>query len=268
MVYAKLREGLGGRLELIISGASPLPLELGRFFLNAGFPLFEGYGLTEASPVIAVNYPGRSRLGTVGPVFPGVEVRIAEDGEVLARGRNVMRGYHNNKQATRETLDTKGFLHTGDLGSLDEDGFLTITGRKKELFKKSTGEYVAPVPIEQRLSSSPYIDTAMVVADQRKFPSALIFPDMVKAAELQRSSGKEGMKLEEFLYQEEFQKHIREVIEETNRHLHHTEEVQAFQVVPKTLSVENGELTPTLKLRRHKVEEKYWETIERIYSTN
>lgn len=266
LVYRKLHAALGGRLQLIISGASPLRRQMGRFFLNAGFPLFEGYGLTEASPVIAVNYPGHNKLGTVGPVYPGVEVRIADDGEILARGPNIMRGYHNNPQATKETLDAEGFLHTGDLGSLDGEGYLTVTGRKKELFKKSTGEYVAPVPIEQRLAAAPYIDRAIVVADQRKFPSALIFPNMEKAAELQQQTGREAQSVEEFVNGPEFRKELDAVIKEVNNELHHTEEIRDFAVIPENLTVEDGELTPTLKLRRHVVEEKYRETIEAIYS--
>jgi long-chain acyl-CoA synthetase len=177
-----------------------------------------------------------------------------------------MRGYHNNPQATKETLDAEGFLHTGDLGSLDGEGYLTVTGRKKELFKKSTGEYVAPVPIEQRLAAAPYIDRAVVVADQRKFPSALIFPNMEKAAELQQQTGREAQSVEEFVNGPEFRKELDAVIKEVNNELHHTEEIRDFAVIPENLTVEDGELTPTLKLRRHVVEEKYRETIEAIYS--
>lgn len=264
MVFPQFLDALGGRFRLIISGAAPLPVEVGQFFLNVGFPIFEGYGLTEASPVIAANYPGHNRLGTVGPLYPGVEVKIAEDGEVLARGPNIMRGYHNRPDATAETIDEEGFLHTGDLGSLDE-GYLTITGRKKELFKKSTGEYVAPVPIEQKLGMCTCIDMAMVVAEQRKFVTAVVFPDFDQTDRLQNELSMQGLSREEFLESDEFREEIRKCLDETNRDLHHTEEVQKFTVIPKAPTVESGELTPTMKIKRRVIEEKYREEIERLY---
>ena len=264
LVFPQYLDALGGRFRLIISGAAPLPVEVGRFFLNIGFPLFEGYGLTEASPVIAANYPGHSRLGTVGPLWPGVEVKIAEDGEVLARGANVMRGYHNRPDATDETLDNEGFLHTGDLGSLEE-GYLTITGRKKELFKKSTGEYVAPVPIEQKLGMCACIDMAMVVAENRKFVTALVFPDFGQSDRLQNEWNMQALSREEFLGSSEFREELRKCIDEINRHLHHTEEVQKFTVIPEPPGVETGELTPTMKIKRRVIEEKYRDEIEELY---
>ncbi|MFP4562592.1 MAG: AMP-dependent synthetase/ligase [Spirochaetia bacterium] len=264
MVFPKLLEALGGRFRLIISGAAPLPAEVGQFFLNVGFPIFEGYGLTEASPVVAANYPGHNRLGTVGPLFPEVEVKIAEDGEVLARGPNVMKGYHNRPEETAKTIDEEGFLHTGDLGSLD-DGYLTITGRKKELFKKSTGEYVAPVPIEQKLGMCTCIDMAMVVAERRKFVTAVVFPDFEQTDRLQNEWNMQGLSREEFLQSDELRNEIQKCIDEANTHLHHTEEVQKFTVVPDPPGVETGELTPTMKIKRRVIEDKYRKEIERLY---
>lgn len=183
LVYSKFSAAFGGRLKYLICGASALPLRIARFVENIGAPLYEGYGLTEAAPVLAVNGPGASRTGTVGKSYPGVSVRISDEGEILAQGPNVMRGYHNDPQATRAVIDDAGgerWLRTGDLGTIDADGFLTITGRKKELFKKSTGEYVPPIPIEQAISRYELVDAAMVIADGREVTTCLVFPDFEK----------------------------------------------------------------------------------------
>ena len=264
-VYERMRQALGGRLRRVISGAARLPVDVAAFLINVGVPVYEGYGLTEASPVISVNVAGKRRVGTVGPAFPGVEIRIAADGEILARGPNVMRGYHNGAQATAAVLEADGWLHTGDLGSLDQDGFLTVTGRKKEMFKKSTGEYVPPGPIEEALGGIPYVDSAMIVADGRTCVVALLFPDPQKLAAFKGSVGLANLSDAELLKGDFLRAFTQEKINGINAHLHHTERVERFAILDHPASVETGELTPTLKIRRFAVEQKYAQAIEEMY---
>jgi long-chain acyl-CoA synthetase len=264
LLYAKFRAALGGRLRMSISGSAKLSPEIASFFVNCGIEVYEGYGLTEASPVIAVNYPGNRRIGTVGPAFPGVSIKLSEDGEVLARGPNIMTGYHNRPDATAEVIDGDGWLHTGDLGSY-EDGYLTITGRKKELFKKSTGEYVPPVPLENELVKMPGIETAVVVADNRTFVTALIFPEYEKLGQLKKQANMEEVADDEFLDSHYFRSRIEDHITEMNKHHHHCEHIADFRVIHRQASVEDGELTPTMKVRRFFIEKKYHDVIEDMY---
>jgi long-chain acyl-CoA synthetase len=217
--------------------------------------------------VIAANYPGHRKLGTVGPLFPEVEVKIGDDGEVLARGPNIMRGYHNNPEATEKTLTEDGWLRTGDLGSVDEDGYLAITGRKKELFKKSTGEYVPPQPIERAVSQHRLVDTAVIFADNRAYVTCLIFPDMEQVAEVKQEDGYETMTDTEFLHSDYVQQQLDSYIEEVNEHRHHSERIERFHIVDHAASVDTGELTPTLKVRRFHIEELYRDVIEEMYGT-
>ncbi len=266
LVYSRLYEALGGNFRFVISGAAPMPYDIGRFFINIGLTIYEGYGLTEASPVIAANSVENHKLGTVGMPFPSVTVKIAGDGEILARGPNVMMGYLNNREETEKSLDKDGFLHTGDLGAFDEKGYLKIVGRKKELFKKSTGEYVPPIPIESALLKLDLVDTAVVIADNRKFVSCLIFPNIEKVKKLQKENGFAGSSTEEFLDSEIIRKKVRDFIEKMNTHLHHTEEVQKFTIIKSPISIETGELTPTLKIRREIIERKYKKEIDAMYS--
>lgn len=265
LVYRKLREALGGRLQMVISGAAAMPPAIGRFFMNIGMPLYEGYGMTEASPVIAANKPGANKLGTVGLPFPNVEVKLTDEGEILAKGPNVMQGYLNRPDATAETLQ-EGWLHTGDLGSLDRDGYLKVTGREKELFKKSTGEYVPPAPIEQALGRISWVDIAVVIADGRTFASALLFPDPDALQREKQKHGFEKQSDEEFVRNPSFMDTVQEVVDDMNQHLHHCENVERFRIVPEPLSIDKGELTPTMKIRRHVVEEKYKELIDEMYN--
>jgi len=265
LVYARMRAALGGSFRHIISGASRLFPEVAVFLINVGVPIYEGYGLTEASPVIAANSPGRRKVGTVGQAFPEVEIRIAADGEILARGPNVMRGYHDNPAATADAVDAEGWLHTGDLGSLDSAGYLTVTGRKKELFKKSTGEYVPPGPIEDALARIPFVDSAMTVADNRAYVVALLFPDPQKLAAFKKSVGLATLSDAEFLKSDFLRLFTQDQINALNAHLHHTERVERFVILDHPAGIETGELTPTLKIRRFAVEQKYADTIEEMY---
>ncbi len=265
LVYPRFREALGGRLRMVVSGSARLHPEVARFLINVGIPVYEGYGLTEAAPVISVNALGRRRLGTVGRAFPEVEIRIAEDGEILARGPNVMRGYHNNPQATAEAITPDGWLRTGDLGSLDADGYLTIAGRKKEMFKKSTGEYVPPVTVEYALSQIPYVDGSMIVADGRTCVVALLFPDLQKLRELKERCGLGEMSDAQFLASDFLRRRTQEHVERVNAHLHHCERVERFAILDHPITVESGEFTQTLKPRRFVIEQKYHDLIEELY---
>ncbi len=264
LVYRKFRAALGGRAHTLISGSAKLAPEIARFFINVGLPIYEGYGMTESSPVVAANYRDNRKIGTVGPLFPGVEARIAEDGEVLVRGPNVMRGYHNRSEATSETI-RDGWLYTGDLGSIDEDGYLTITGRKKELFKKSTGEYVPPVPIERAIAEHPAVDTAVIFADNRVYVTALIFPDIETLGRIKNERGLAAMSDTEYLQSRALYEEIEGHIAEVNRHRHHCEQIVRFAIMDRPASIETGELTPTMKVRRSAIEQMHGEKIERMY---
>ncbi len=266
LVYSKLYDAMGGSFRFVISGAAALPLEIGCFFNNIGITIYEGYGLTEASPVIAANSLENHRLGTVGLPLPSVKVKIAQDGEILAGGPNIMMGYLNNIKETEAAIDGDGFLHTGDLGMIDNDGYLKITGRKKELFKKSTGEYVPPLPIESALKKLSIVDTAVVIADKRKFVSCLIFPNFNNVNKLKDESGFSEFSTDAFLDSDFVRDMIQNFISKMNSHLHHTEEVQKFTIIKASLSIETGELTPTLKIRREAIEKKFKKEIDAMYS--
>ncbi|PKF60580.1 long-chain fatty acid--CoA ligase [Psychromonas sp. psych-6C06] len=266
LIYSKLRAALGGNLQMLIVGGSALSESMEHFFKNIGFNIYQGYGLTETSPVLAVNYPGHVRYRTVGKIYPGVEVKIASDNEILAKGPNIMIGYHNNTQATQETINDEGWLHTGDLGSLDSDGYLTITGRKKELFKTSNGKYVSPVPIEQRLCKSPLIDMAAIIGENRRFVSCLLFPDYENLDAIRAHRGYSDMSNSEFLNSSEVRKEIKIAVQQVNDQLSAWEKVQKYKFVKHPITIETGELTPTMKLRRHVVEEKFKQIIDDFYS--
>ena len=266
LVYGKMREALGGNLRLAISGGAPLDPALYQFFLNVGIPVYEGYGLTETSPVIAANYPGHSKVGTVGIPFPQMEVRIGDDGEILARGPGVMKGYHNKPKETAETIDAEGWLHTGDLGNIDIEGYLKITGRKKELFKTANGKYVAPVPIEQALTANKIADMAMVIAEKRPFTTALLFPDLENLKAVRIELGCEAMDNASFLRSEQAAAYIQQALDQVNEKLNHWERVQKFYLADHALTIDAGEITPTLKIRRHVVEEKFRREIDAMYA--
>jgi len=265
LVYKKFRTSLGGNMRMIICGGAALSLDLERFYKNIGINLFCGYGLTESSPVLAVNCPANHKFGTVGKAFPSVELKIANDGELLGRGPNIMRGYHKDPQKTAENIEN-GWLKTGDLAQIDEQGFVKIIGRKKELFKNSNGKYVCPVPIEQRLVRElGFLLGAIVIAEGRKFTSTILFPEfeiLKKFKEKFRFSGSD----EEFLKSEILQKFVEEKIKKIDQTLNHWEQVQKFHIAVEAISIESGDITPSMKLKRNALEKKYNSVIESFYS--
>ena len=265
LVFAKVRARLGGRLRLIVTGSAPLSRETGEFFLAAGLPIFEGYGLTETAPTLSVNHPGRARLGTVGPAIPGVELRIAEDGEILARGPNVMRGYWN-RPADTEAVIRDGWFHTGDIGELSADGFLSITDRKKDLLVTSGGKKVAPQPIEARLKQHPLVAEAVVVGDRRRFPAALIVPAFDVLSERLKSLGLPAGDRAALVGRSDVLGLYREIVDALNRDLAQFEQVKQIALLPAEFTIAGGELTPTLKVRRRVIETRWQDTIERLYA--
>lgn len=264
LVYKKFRAAFGGHLRLVICGGAPLNPDLQRFFAYVGIPIYEGWGMTEACP-ICVNRIGKNKAGTVGLPLPGQELSITPTGEILVKGSLVMRGYYKHPKLTAQTLDKQGWLHTGDRGTIDPDGFLVILGRMKELYKTSTGEYVAPVPIEQALGRHPLIDMSMVVAEGRKCASCLLFPNLDVLMRMKQEKKSKHLSNEEFLQSANIQEEIKRHIKEINKHLNHWEEIHAYRFVLEPLSIQNGELTPSMKIRREVVAKKYSHLIDEMY---
>ena len=265
IVFSRLREFFGGRLRFCITGGAALPDEIYLIFTGAGISIMQGYGLTETSPVISSNNPSASRVGTVGRPIRNVQARIATDGEIEVRGPGVMQGYYNKEAETKEAFTEDGWFRTGDIGEIDNDGFLKITDRKKELFKTSGGKYIAPSPIEQMIRSSRFVSQAVLVGDGRKFPAALIVPNFEMLESYAR------LKELEISTTEEFCKHPRIInlfarqIEAATLTLAQFEKVKAFALLEAELTVESGDLTPTLKVKRRVVDEKYQALIDEIY---
>ena len=265
LVYRKIRIGMGGRLRLISSGGAPLSKELAEFFWAVGIPIYQGYGLTETSPIVSSNYP-ENRMGSSGKPIPNIQVRAAEDGEILVKGPCVMQGYYKNPEATREVLSEDGWFRTGDIGYVDKDNYLFITDRKKDLIKTAAGKFVAPQPIENALKTSPYILNAMVVGDKRKFIVALIVPN---PALVGAKGADQGIK---FASNAELAAHpwVRALIDsEVKRltvHLAQYETIKRFALLPEDFTFDNGSLTFTLKLKRRVVEQQYATVIESLYA--
>lgn len=277
LIYAKLRQALGGHLKYLIVGGAALSEDLQRFLTGVGLPVYTGYGLTEASPVIAVNRPGARRIGTVGQAFPGVEIRIAPSllgetgGEILARGPNIMLGYHGDAAATAQVVDADGWLHTGDVGTLDEAGYLTITGRMKELFKTANGKYVAPTPIEQALVGSSQdhgglVDQALVIAEGQACVGALLFPDADSLRRRKQALSLESLSDAEFIARPEIAADLTALVAQVNAGLDHWEQVRCWRFITEPPTVANEGLTPTLKLRRHVLARRYQSLIDEMYA--
>ena len=265
IVFAKLQQRLGGRLRFFISGGAPLDPSLAEFFLSAGILILEGYGLTETSPVIAVNQPNRFRFGTVGQPLPGLEVRIADDGEVLTRGPSVMLGYYNRPEETREVIK-EGWFHTGDVGHLDPDGFLKITDRKKDLIVTAGGKNVAPQPIERLLKASPVLLNAVVLGDKRPYLCALVVPNPEKITDHARDQGLSFGSYGELLQSPRIREFLMNAVEKSTAGLASFEKVRKVIPVEKDFSIEDGELTPTLKVKRRIVEKRFKNEIEALYA--
>lgn len=265
LVYSKLREFFGGRLRYCITGGAALSDEIFLIFTGAGIAIMQGYGLTETSPVISSNNPAATRVGTVGRPIKDVRVRIAGDGEIEVNGPNVMLGYYNKPDATREAFTTDGWFRTGDIGELDRDGFLRITDRKKELFKTSGGKYIAPSPIEQMIRASRFVSQAVLVGNERKFPAALIVPNFEMLESYAKLKEIDVSGKEEMCTNERIIDLITRQIDSLTQDLSKFEKVKKFTLLTHELTVEGGELTPTLKVKRRVVDEKYRGLIDRMY---
>ncbi len=264
LVYSKIRDGFGKHFHSILSGGAALNPHLHRFYLSLGIPVLQGWGLTEGS-CIAVNRLSHNKIGTVGPPMESITFKISDEGEVLAKGPTIMRGYHKNIEATKKAVDSEGWLHTGDYGYLDKDGHLVIQGRINESFKTSQGEFVNPQPIEQKICESPLIDMAMIIGENFPFPSVLLFPDLDSVERLKKKEGLAHLKNEEFLKTNVVKKEFEKILEEVNKSLDHWQKVRKYQFILIPPSVEGGELTPTLKLRRKVILSKYKDKVHDLY---
>jgi long-chain acyl-CoA synthetase len=265
LVLSTVRAGLGGSIRIAVSGGAALPREIGAFFGAMGMPILEGYGLTETSPVICVNTPTNNRQGSVGKPIDGVEVKIADDGEILTRGPHVMRGYFNKPEATAEAIDRDGFFHTGDIGRMDADGYLYITDRKKDLIVTSAGKNIAPQPIENVLKTNPLISEIVMVGNGRNYPSALVVPNFENLGRLAAEKGIASASREVLVADSRIVELVEQAIASTSGELAQYEKIKKITLLPREFSIDQGELTPTLKVKRRVVEAKYKDLIDRMY---
>jgi len=265
LVFSKIREGLGGRVETFISGGAPLGRELAEWFAAVGIRIHEGYGLTETSPVIAVNTPINHRIGTVGKILPNLEVRIAEDGEILVRGPSVFKGYWNRPEETQNAF-RDGWFKTGDIGELDADRYLSVTDRKKDLIKTSGGKFIAPQPIENSLKLNPLVGTAAIIGDKRKFAFAIVSPNFPLLEDWARANGVAFSSRAELIGNSTVQALYEGIVEGVNQNLARFEKLKRVLLVPDEFTADNGALTPTMKLRRRVIEERYRRQIDELYT--
>lgn len=264
LVFSKIRAGVGGRLRIAVSGSAPLPVNVLEFFAAIGLPIIEGYGLTETAPILTVNPPKALRAGSVGKAVRDVEIRIAPDGEILARGANIMAGYYNKPEATAQVLED-GWFHTGDIGIIDEHGYLSITDRKKDLLVTSGGKKIAPQPIENTLKRSPLVAEAVVLGDRQRYAAALIIPDFPALERRLKDLGRPPADRDALATRDDVVDLYQEIIDSLNRELAQYERIKRFAILPKEFSIDSGELTPTLKVKRKVVEEKWRDVIESLY---
>jgi len=268
LVFGKIKARLGTNFEFAMSGGAPLSRDLAEFFWGAGIPIFEGYGLSETSPVLTVNAKNRVRLGTVGPAIPETELRIAEDGEILARGPQITTGYHNLPEQTAEAIDPEGWFHTGDIGEIDDGGFLKITDRKKEIIVNAYGKNVAPAPIENALKASRFVGQAVVIGDRRKLLAALLVPDFDTLQAWASQQGIEADDVSTLLGTEQVKALFTEEIKIVNENLARYEQIRIWHLLPDDFTIETGELTPTQKIKRRVINEKYSAVIDHLYVGN
>ncbi len=265
LIFSKIRAGMGGKVETFISGGAPLGRELAEWYATVGIRIHEGYGLTETSPVIAVNTPVNHRIGTVGKTLPNLEVRIAEDGEILVRGPSIFNGYWNRPEETQNAF-VGGWFKTGDIGDIDADGYLSVTDRKKELIKTSGGKFIAPQPIENSLKLNPLIGTAAIVGDKRKFACAIVSPNFAILEEWARGNGVGFSSRAELVANSRVQALYDGAVEDVNKNLARFEQLKRVLLVADEFTADNGALTPTMKLRRRVIEERYRNQIDEIYA--
>jgi long-chain acyl-CoA synthetase len=268
LVFSKWREALGGRIRVVVSGGAALQPRLARIYTAAGIPILEGYGLTETSPVIAVNnfdHDGR-KFGTVGPSLKDVLVRIADDGEILCKGPNVMIGYYKDPEMTRLAIDQEGWFHTGDIGMLEEGRYLRITGRKKEIFKTSMGKYISPQPIENKFKESAFIDSIMVIGENQKFAAALIVPDFVHLRSWCAYKGIEYTTHSEMIQLPRIRKRFQKEIDKYNQFFGSTEQIRKFELLNSEWTVETGEITANLKVKRDFISNKYKNIVSQVFT--
>jgi long-chain acyl-CoA synthetase len=265
LVFSKIRAGIGGRLRFAVSGSAPLSPSVHEFFHGIGIPIVEGYGLTESAPILTVNPQRAPRVGTVGRAIPGVELRIASDGEILARGPNIMSGYYNKADATADVLND-GWLHTGDIGTLDAEGYLSITDRKKDLIVTAGGKNIAPQPIEGVLKSHSLVAEAIVLGDRRRFVSALIVPDFPILERRLKDLGRPSGERAELVTRPDVVALYQEIVDGLNHDLSQYERIKRIALLPTEFSITSGELTPTLKVKRKVIEDRWRDQIEAIYA--
>jgi len=265
LVFSKIRQGMGGQVKTFISGGAPLGRELAEWYASVGIRIHEGYGLTETSPVIAVNTPVNHRIGTVGKILPNLEVRIAEDGEILVKGPSIFKGYWNRPEETKAAL-VDGWFKTGDIGNIDADGYLSVSDRKKDLIKTSGGKFIAPQPIENSLKLNPLVGAAAILGDKRKFPAILISPNFTLLEEWARTNEIPFSSREDLVANPKVQSLYEGIVEGINENLARFEKLKRVLLVPDEFTPENGILTPTLKLRRRVLEERYRKQIDDLYA--
>jgi long-chain acyl-CoA synthetase len=265
LVFTRVRAAVGGRMRFFVSGGAPLAPALNRFFYSIGLKILEGYGLTETSPVTNVNTEADFRIGTVGKAVPGTEIRIADDGEVLVRGPQVMKGYYNRPRETTEVIDAEGWFHTGDIGELDEDGFLRITDRKKDLIVTAGGKNVAPQPIENRLKANPLVEQAVLIGDRRKFVALLMVPNFVNLEAWARERGLRWGTRADLIELPEVVRHVEEAIAAELKDLASYERPKKIALLEHEFSIQNGLLTPTLKVKRRVIQDRLKDVIDELY---
>jgi long-chain acyl-CoA synthetase len=265
LVFSKIRKGVGGRARLFISGGAPLGKELAAWYADIGIRIDEGYGLTETSPVIAVNTQQNHKLGTVGKPLPNIDLRIAADGELLVRGPSIFKGYWNMPEETAAAFEDDWFK-TGDIGHIDEEGYLSITDRKKDLIKTSGGKFIAPQPIENSLKANPYVGEAAVVGDKRRFPAVLIVPNFPILEEWAKNRGISTIAYAELVRLHQVRALYEGIVDEVNENLAQFEKLKKFVLIPDELSIADGTLTPSMKLRRRHLEQRYRKLIDTLYA--